>query len=174
MQVCHIDVQAWFHRSTKSGFYFFTRDSYKMMKEISERCLKDINYNLSEFKSRLVYGGQSFVDTLYFFLNLFIIASINKFFTQKQIQQSIKSSNFINNNILCLPSSLPSSLPSTRRVVYYKKNNFSQSFIFIKLLGEYSANYSVNYSAKNITLLLLKLKFFIFCLVCFSVRNFLK
>ena len=86
MQVCHIDVQAWFHRSTKSGFYFFTRDSYKMMKEISERCLKDINYNLSEFKSRLVYGGQSFVDTLYFFLNLFIIASINKFFTQKQIQ----------------------------------------------------------------------------------------
>ena len=86
MQVCHIDVQAWFHRSTKSGFYFFTRDSYKMMKEISERCLKYINYNLSEFKSRLVYGGQSFVDTLYFFLNLFIIASINKFFTQKQIQ----------------------------------------------------------------------------------------
>ena len=101
----------------KSGFYFFTRDSYKKMNEISERCLKDINYNLTELK-RLVYGGQSFDDTLYFFLNLFIIALINKFFTQK-------SSNFINNNILCLPSSLPSSLPSTRRVVYYKKNNFS-------------------------------------------------
>ena len=68
----------------KSGFYFFTRDSYKKMNEISERCLKDINYNLTEL--RLVYGGQSFVDTLYFFLNLFIIASLNKFFTQKQTQ----------------------------------------------------------------------------------------
>ena len=51
MQVCHIDVQVWFHRSTKSGFYFFTRDSYKKMNEISERCLKDINNNSTEFKT---------------------------------------------------------------------------------------------------------------------------
>ena len=51
MQVCHIDVQVWFHRSTKSGFYFFTRDSYKKMNEISERCLKDTNYNSTEFKT---------------------------------------------------------------------------------------------------------------------------
>ena len=41
----------------KSGFYFFTRDSYKKMNEIGERYLKDINYNLTEFKT-CVWGPE--------------------------------------------------------------------------------------------------------------------